>query len=305
MAEEMDQDVEEPESKDIDEDDEEIDELLNELEEEVEEEELKETVPKKDISSENVPIIAEIEQGKNVEQILSTETGVDVGVAEDLTADKEIDEIEKTQDHSVKEKFKDLPGYIEAILFEIGKPLKESELVDLLYEKFKADRIRIRWGLRKVMRALEAQNSSIQLINPTKDFWSFQLRRDLKDDFLSKIEKFIPEEEFISKRETQYLTEIAYRQPVTTTEILKILGADGYDYIRSLEAKDLISITKEGQSNVLRTTTKFAQLFGFDPELRSLKIQLVWRLKKLARSEAARDKDMLEQLKKDRQKYGS
>jgi chromosome segregation and condensation protein ScpB len=155
------------------------------------------------------------------------------------------------------------------------------------------------------MRALEAQNSSIQLINPTKDFWSFQLHRELSDDFLDKIEKFIPEEEFISKRETVFLTEIAYRQPVTTTDILKILGTDGYDYIRALEEKDLIFMTKEGQSNILRTTEKFAQIFGFDTGLRSLKLQLVWRLKKLARSEAARDKSTLALLKKDREKYES
>jgi len=259
---------------------------------------------KTEVTVEKTPIIAEIEQRNKIEQSTTVEKK-DALETEPLMAEQAIDEIEKVQDESVKEKFRDLPGYIEALLFEIGKPLKEAEIVELLYDKFKADRLRIRWGLRKVMRALEAQNSSIQLINPTKDFWSFQLNRNLPDDFLSKIEKFIPEEEFISKRETQFLTEIAYRQPVSTTEILRILGADGYEYIRSLEAKDLIYLTKEGQSNILRTTTKFAQLFGFDPELRSLKIQLVWRLKKLARSEAARDKDMLAQLKKDREKYSS
>ncbi len=277
----------EPESIDVVEKEEISPEDENELEE-------KKEILIKEESATDVPIMAEIEQEKNLEQVNQTE----------LLSDQTIDQLDKVQDQSFKEQFKDLPGYIEAILFEVGKPLKEPQLVELLEERFKgADRIRIRWGLRKVMRALEAQNSSIQLINPTKDFWSFQLNRDLPDEFFDKVEKFIPDEEFISKRETAFLTEIAYRQPVTTTEILKILGADGYDFIRSLEQKDLISMNKEGQQNILRTTEKFAQIFGFDPELRSLKIQLVWRLKKLARSEAARDKDILAELKKQREKY--
>lgn len=246
---------------------------------------------------------AEIEEIEDSAEIIETEAPNALDISEPAISDQEVEELDKIQDEVIKEKFADLPAHIEAILFEVGRPLKEPELVDILYEKYKADKNRIRWGLRKVMRALEAQNSAIQLVNPTKDFWSLQLHQNLNQKFIEKIEKFIPVEEFLSQKEITYITEIAYRQPVSTTEILRILGVDGYTYIRSLEEKGLISITKEGQSNVLRTTDKFAELFSFDSELRNLKIQLVWRLKKLAKSELVRDMETLKELKKDREKY--
>ena len=96
---------------------------------------------------------------------------------------------------------------------------------------------------------------------------------------------------------------MAYRQPVRSSEIVKILGPDIYKILRSLEEKGLIFGQKEKQFNILRTTEKFADFFGFDPELRNLKIQLVWRLKKSVKSELEKDRSALEQLRRDREHF--
>ncbi|MHC1591550.1 MAG: SMC-Scp complex subunit ScpB, partial [Candidatus Helarchaeales archaeon] len=202
------------------------------------------------------------------------------------------------------EYWEDLPGHVEILLFEAGRSMTEPELVNLLSAKYRnLDKNRVRWALRKIKRALEEQNSALELINPTKDKWSYQIRQDFPEDYFKRLENFIPKDYYLDERSTMVLTEIAYRQPVRSSEIVKILGTDVYPIIHDLEDKGLVRAEKEKQYNILRTTEKFAELFAFDSELRNLKIQLVWRLKKLVKSEAQKDREALEQLKRDREKF--
>ena len=60
---------------------------------------------------------------------------------------------------------------------------------------------------------------------------------------------------------------------------------------------------KEKNTFICRSTEKFAELYGFDSALRNLKIQLVWRLKKSMKSESKKDKEALELIKADREKF--
>ncbi|NHI90900.1 MAG: hypothetical protein EAX96_00270 [Candidatus Lokiarchaeota archaeon] len=205
-----------------------------------------------------------------------------------------------------EEKWKELPQYLEAIFFQLGKPITERELVEYFekFEKFKdIERVRLRWGIRKIIKGLEEQKSSIILINPTKDFWSYQLDEHLPDYFFEKIQKFLPKEEQFDLEESRILTEVAYRQPVKASEISKIIGYSAMEKLTILENKGLISMEKDKQTFICNTTEKFAELYGFDSALRNLKIQLVWRLKKSMKSEMKKDKEALELLKQAREKY--
>ncbi len=178
-----------------------------------------------------------------------------------------------------KEEKEKLVSQVEAALFLAGRPLGEMELAN----SFGSDRITVRWALRRIKRMLEEQNSALEVLHLTKDRWVLQLCEEFSRGLYDYIEQFIPKEEMLTRLEIDTLTEIAYRQPITTTNLVKILGRpDVYDDIRNLTEKGLVILEKEERSNILRTSSKFADIFGFDTEMRNLKIQLVWRLKKRA-----------------------
>ncbi|MHA1357942.1 MAG: SMC-Scp complex subunit ScpB [Candidatus Helarchaeota archaeon] len=173
-----------------------------------------------------------------------------------------------------------LASQVEAALFLAGRPIGEMELAEALG----SDRITIRWALRWIKRKLIEQNSALEILNLTKDRWVLQLCEEFSKALYDYIEEFIPKEEMITREEVDILTEIAYRQPISTTMLLKILGRpDVYNHIRGLSEKGFINLKKQEKANILTTTKKFADIYGFDTEMRNLKIQLFWRLKKRAK----------------------
>jgi segregation and condensation protein B len=172
-----------------------------------------------------------------------------------------------------------LISQIEAALFLAGRPLGELELASF----FGTDRITVRWALRQIKKFLIDQNSALEILHLTKDRWVLQLCEEFSRGLYNYIQEFIPKEEMLTKEEVDTLTEIAYRQPITSVLLVKIIGRPNvYDHIKRLAEKGLINMEKQEKSNLLTTSKKFADIYGFDPELRNLKIQLVWRLKKRA-----------------------
>jgi segregation and condensation protein B len=213
--------------------------------------------------------------GKSVEEEVSV-TSAD----EEIEPIDELDEKEVSVAPALSQEAKEkLVSYIEAALFIAGKPLGEMELA----RSFNTDRITVRWALRRLKRDLTTQNSALEVLHLTKDRWVLQLCEEFSKGLFDYIDQFIPKEEMLTREEVNVLTEIAYRQPLTSALLVKILGNPAtYDYIKHLEEKGFISVEPQERTNLLRTTKKFADIYGFDPELRNLKIQLVWRLKKRA-----------------------
>lgn len=212
--------------------------------------------------------------------------------------DLKSDDVQKKIDWDI------LPGYVEAVLFDSGKPIKESDLVAYFekFDNFKGiDKNKIRWALRKIAKGLDENKSVIQLLNPTKDFWSYQLNSNLPDEIIEKIADFLPIQ--LEYESAKLLTRIAYRQPVKSSELSKLMEKSVISDLKELEEEGLISLEKEKQTYICTTTDKFAELYGFDTELRSLKLELIWRLKKRMRSETEKEKSILKKIKSDRKKY--
>ncbi|MHA1267004.1 MAG: SMC-Scp complex subunit ScpB [Candidatus Helarchaeota archaeon] len=184
---------------------------------------------------------------------------------------------EKQREKEAKEK---LVPYIEAALFLAGRPISELELA----EQLGTDRLTVRWALRRIKRTLQEQNSALEILNPTKDRWVLQLCEEFSRGLYAYIKEFIPKEALLSPEEIDALTEIAYRQPITSALLAKILGRPTiYENIKTLHEKGFIVTEPHERTQLLKTSKKFADIYGFDTEMRNLKIQLVWRLKKRAK----------------------
>ena len=193
-------------------------------------------------------------------------------------------DVEEPKGKMAKEAKEKLVADVEAALFLAGRPLGEYELAAYFY----TDRITIRWALRRIKRNLVEQNSALEVLHLTKDRWVLQLCEEFSRGLYDYIQEFIPKEEMLTREEIDTLTEIAYRQPITSALLVKILGRPNvYEHIKNLSEKGFITLEKQQQTNLLRTSKKFADIYGFDTEMRNLKIQLVWRLKKRGKLDAS------------------
>ncbi len=222
-------------------------------------------------------------QRENVETepSLKGDMSKNIGIEPDTASSERIeDSKEETVGKLTSDEKDKLVSQVEAALFLAGRPLGELELAEV----FGTNRNMIRWALRRIKRYLEEQKSALEVLHLTKDRWVMQLCEEFSRGLYDYIKEFIPKEEMLSREEVDTLTEIAYRQPITSATLVKIIQRPNvYENIKSLNAKGLITVEKEANTNILRTSKKFADIYGFDTELRNLKIQLVWRLKKRAK----------------------
>ncbi|MFX0050941.1 MAG: SMC-Scp complex subunit ScpB [Candidatus Hermodarchaeota archaeon] len=164
---------------------------------------------------------------------------------------------------------------IEGALFSIGRPIHVSELID----NFEEDSPTIKRTLRKLQRRRK-RTSPIIVDEISKDRWVLHLN-PIYSEFFSPLYP----ESFMEPDERRILTEICYRQPISLAMVKKMVPTIGpvkvTELCKRLEARGYITGEKRARSIVYVSNPKFAYDFGFDDESRRLKLQMLWRLKRL------------------------
>ncbi len=164
---------------------------------------------------------------------------------------------------------------IEGALFSVGRPIHTDELIESLQEESPL----VKRTIRKLSR-LRKKTSPIVIDEISKDRWVLQLNPVYHEFF-----QLLSPKQFMTVEERRILTEIAYRQPISLAMIKKIVRKIGpikiTEICRHLEAQEYIVGEKRARSMVYTSTPKFAHDFGFDNESRRLKLQMLWRLRRL------------------------
>jgi segregation and condensation protein B len=106
--------------------------------------------------------------------------------------------------------------------------------------------------------------------------WSFQVHRE----HLDKVAGLTPYAD-IPEGQKRTLALIAYKEPVTQSEVIRIQGNKTYAYIRSLMSRGLVRAERQGRTKVLSLTQEFERYFGAEKE--RIREQLI---EKLGRKEA-------------------
>ncbi|UCG02099.1 MAG: SMC-Scp complex subunit ScpB [Candidatus Heimdallarchaeota archaeon] len=187
---------------------------------------------------------------------------------------------------------------IEGALFSIGRPIHVRELI----ESFQEESPLVKRTLRKVSRQRK-RSSPIIIEEISKDRWVLQLNPKYHEFFQS-----IETEKFMTPEERRIVTEIAYRQPISLAMVKKIVKKIGpvkiTEICRNLEARGYVVGEKRARSLVYTSTPKFAHDFGFDDESRRLKLQMLWRLKRLMGDyeEEPDEKEIDEKLKEEEER---
>lgn len=143
---------------------------------------------------------------------------------------------------------------LESTLFMANNPLTLKELSKILSVKEEKALIL----LEELKIRLQSEEHGIFLIQ-TKQ--GFQLK--VKADYISKVRHLTPYQD-LRRGLLRVLALVAYKQPITQSEIVKVIGNRTYEYVKNLESRGLIKTTKHGRTKALIPTKEFAEYFGLE-----------------------------------------
>jgi len=89
----------------------------------------------------------------------------------------------------------------------------------------------------------------------------FQMK--VKPDFSQKVRPLTPYKD-LSRGLLKVLAMVAYQQPITQSNIVKVIGNRAYDYVKKLEQKGLIRTEKKSRTKTLIATKELANYFGLE-----------------------------------------
>lgn len=169
--------------------------------------------------------------------------------------------------------FEELKKQVEAILFAAENAMEVSEIRNVIGEVSLSD---VRLALRDLMA--DYQPRAFFLFECGG---KYQLRT--KPEYADLVKKqFASKPRSLSKSALETLAIVAYRQPVTRTEVNTIRQVDSSSIMTALKEKDLIAVAgvrKEvGSPMEYKTTQRFLETFGLKnlselPTLRSLQMK--------------------------------
>lgn len=82
----------------------------------------------------------------------------------------------------------------------------------------------------------------------------------IKPEFAEKVKDVAPKE--LTSPQLKTLSIIAYRQPITKSEIAEMRGGNAYEHINELYERGLIDLKPHGRTKIMTTTKLFAEYFG-------------------------------------------
>ncbi|TNE89517.1 MAG: SMC-Scp complex subunit ScpB [Deltaproteobacteria bacterium] len=152
---------------------------------------------------------------------------------------------------------------LEALLFASGAPVTEKQLAEVLDVELAT----VRAGLSALSRACEDRGVELAEI---AGGWQFRTRPEHADAILKLLDQRPAR---LSRAALEVLAVVAYRQPVTRSEIDELRGVDSGGVLRTLLGRGLLRAAgrkdEPGRPLMYATTRAFLELFALS-DLRDL-----------------------------------
>lgn len=154
----------------------------------------------------------------------------------------------------------EIKSILEAILFAANEPISIKQFIQVFGNVSTHD---IREQLAALENDYQAENRSFQLIEIANGFQVCS-----RPEYRDWIEKFYTRQVRVrlSPPALETLAIVAYKQPVTRTEVEEIRGVNSDSVVNSLIQKGLIRIAGrkpgQGRSLLFATTDRFLEQFG-------------------------------------------
>ncbi len=143
---------------------------------------------------------------------------------------------------------------LEAALFMSNEPITARKLAKIL----KANTNSVEEIIKKLKEEYETENHGIHVLETNQ---GYQLK--VKPDYTNLVRPLTPYQD-LSRGLLKVLALVAYKQPITQSEIVKVIGNRTYDYVKKLRDRGLINTVKHGRTKALIATKEFANYFGLE-----------------------------------------
>ncbi len=147
-----------------------------------------------------------------------------------------------------------LEAAIEAALFMTHEPISARKIGAIF--KINPDKV------REIIDELKAKylndNHGVYILETES---GYQIR--VKPEFAPFVRSLTPYKD-LGKGMLRVLAMVAYKQPITQSEIVKVIGNRTYEYIKRLEERGLIKTVRSGRTKALVATKEFANYFGLE-----------------------------------------
>jgi segregation and condensation protein B len=147
-----------------------------------------------------------------------------------------------------------LKSAIEAALYMCNDPISVEDLAKM----FKADINEVKAILDEIKKEFEEEHHGVHLIETAT---GYQIR--VKPHLAPMVRNLTPYQD-LGRGLLRVLALVAYKQPITQSEVVKVIGNRAYDYVKRLEEKGLIKTVKHSRTKALIATKEFANYFGLE-----------------------------------------
>lgn len=142
---------------------------------------------------------------------------------------------------------------VEAALFAAGKPVPIGALAALA----DASRDDVEEAAESLREEYEERGSAVE-VKPVGDKYVMQV----SPGYAEEVVGLAPRE--LSAPLLRTLSVVAYRQPVTQSEVVDVRGNTTYSHVDELVEQNLVETEPHGRTKMLTTTDEFAEYFGIE-----------------------------------------
>lgn len=155
---------------------------------------------------------------------------------------------------------------LEAALYIAGRPVDLKTLGSIIKTRSKK---RIQGYVQQLAHNYTTRDGALEIIEYKDDRYSLQL----KADYISRVKQlaFRP---LLTLGPLKTLAYIAYRQPITQSQVITVRGSQAYTHIRELKKLGLITTKKLGRTQILKTSTVFSDYFNLSRDTHLFKEQI-------------------------------
>jgi segregation and condensation protein B len=147
-----------------------------------------------------------------------------------------------------------LKSAVEAALYMANEPITIKQMAKM----FSTDEEKIKEVVEAFKKELENSEHGIYVLETPR---GYQIRVKPKLDPL--VRKLTPYKD-LGRGLLRVLALVAYKQPITQSEIVKVIGNRTYEYVKMLKERGLINTIKQGRTKALVPTKEFANYFGLE-----------------------------------------
>ncbi len=147
-----------------------------------------------------------------------------------------------------------LKSVVEAALYMANEPVTIKQMSKMFNEEPE----KIREVVEAFKKELGSSEHGIYVLETPR---GYQIRVKPKLDPL--VRKLTPYKD-LGRGLLRVLALVAYKQPITQSEIVKVIGNRTYEYVKRLKERGLVNTIKQGRTKALVPTKEFANYFGLE-----------------------------------------